>query len=613
MVEGPRHDHWIPPMSRSTSKVGTQRSAIMTSLRLFISHIRTNWTLVLAGTIALLLEVAFRVMEPWPMKIVIDSVLTAIGAQDTGLAAAPTLLLVLGITQVLIVAGRASCNYVATLGFALAGSRASASLRAAVFRHVQGLSRDFHTRNRSADTVQRIVSDVARMQDVAVTAGLPLAANVLTLLVMFVVMIILDPLLACIVLAALVLFAIGTRGTSKRITTASRASRAGEGHLANTAQESLVSIDVVQAYGLESHIEKRFTGANADSLRAGVSSLRLAARLERGTDILVGIAVASVMVAGGWRVLEGAMTVGDLVLFVTYLRTTMKPLRDMAKYTGRISRAAASGERVAELLAVSPGIVSPQNPVRPNAIEGRITFEGVVTAYDGVEVLRGIDLDIQPGQHVAVVGPSGAGKSTLISLLLRAQDPIRGRVLIDGHSLPSLDLAELRAWVTVLHQEAVLLAGTIAENIALGDLEADRSQIEAAARAANAHDFIESFPQGYDTPVGERGATLSGGQRQRIAIARALLRNSPIVLLDEATTGLDPEATTQVLDALDCLIRGRTTLSVTHQAEAALRAQRIVWVQDGQILLDGTPEELLASSDVFRRWASANGSEAGPA
>ncbi len=595
------------PRPEETSQAGgtPKRNAVMTTVRLMGPHVLANKGLLAAGTGALLLEVAFRVMEPWPMKIVIDSVLTATGLQTSGLAAAPALLIGLGLLQILVVAGRAACNYMATLGFALVGSRASASLRAKAFRHVQGLSLQFHARNRSADTVQRIVSDVSRMQDVAVTAGLPLVANVLTLVVMVVVMVVLDPVLALIVIAAVLLFAFTTRGTSRRITVASRKSRAGEGQLANTAQESLASIKVVQAYGLESHIEERFVGANTRSLKAGVSSLRLAARLERGTDIIVGLAVATVMIGGGFRVLDGAMTVGELVLFVTYLRTTMKPLRDMAKYTGRISRASASGERVADLLAVRPEITSPERPVRPLVVRGALSFEQVVTQYDGVEVLRGIDLSVRPGENVAVVGPSGAGKSTLISLVMRAQDPVSGRVLLDGVPLPDLDLADLRTWVTVLHQDAVLLAGTIRENIALGDLGASPERIEAAARAANAHDFIMELPQGYDTPVGERGGTLSGGQRQRIAIARALLRNSPVILLDEATTGLDPEATTLVLDALDALVRDRTTLTVTHQAEAAMRADRILWVEDGRILMDASPCDLLATSEVFRQWAGS--------
>ena len=590
-----------------------RRSALARTLRLVGPDLRPHALLVAGGTLALLAEVVFRVLEPWPLKIVLDSVLSSLGTR-TGYAPASVLgLVACGIVLIGIVAMRALCNYLATVSFALAGSRTAVALRARVFRHVAGLSQQFHARNRSADTVQRLVSDIARMQDVAVTAGLPLAANVLTLLVMLGVMVVLDPLLAVVVVAAVVAFLLTSSGSSRRITSASRRTRKSEGQLANTAQEALATIKVVQAYGLEELILERFVGANRTSLRTGVRSLRLAARLERSTDVLVGLATALVMVGGGLRVLQGAMTPGDLVLFTTYLRTTMKPLRDMAKYTGRISRATASGERVADLMAVRPDIVSPAAPAPLGRARGGLDFRDVVAQYDGTEVLHGVSLRIAPGEHVALVGPSGSGKSTLVSLVVRALDPVAGAVRLDGRPLPELDLGELRANVAVLHQDAVLLTGTVRDNIRMGRPGASDAETEAAARRAGAHDFILALPRGYDTAVGERGDTLSGGQRQRIAIARALLRDTPIVVLDEATTGLDPAACALVLDAVDRLARGRTTLVVTHDADVALRADRVVWIEDGRIGLDGSPGRLLERSDAFRAWASAGTARRRPA
>ena len=577
------------------------------SLKLVAPDIAPHRALILFGVLALLMEVAFRVLEPWPLKIVVDAVTAFRGAKVSHQPASVELLIGCGVALLLIVGLRALSNYLATICFALVGSRAATSLRARVFRHVQGLSQQFHARNRSADTVQRIVGDVARMQEVAITAGLPLMANVATLLVMVVVMFVLDPLLASVVLVAVVAFAVTSGPTSRKITAASRQTRKGEGQLANTAQESLASIRVVQAYGLENLVEENFTSANRTSLREGVRSRRYAARLERTTDVIVGLATAIVLVGGGLRVMQGAMSPGDLVLFTTYLRTTMKPLRDMAKYTGRIARASASGERVADLMEITPDVVTPDMPVRPNVVVGAVQFDRVVTEYDGVQVLRGLDLNIRPGERVAIIGPSGAGKSTLMSLLVRAIDPVSGCVRLDGYRLTDLDLTQLRASISLLHQEAVLFTGTIRENIRMGRGDATDAEVEDAARAANAHDFITEQPDGYDTVVGERGGTLSGGQRQRIAIARALLRRSPVVVLDEATTGLDPEAASLVLDAIDRLAAGRTTLAVTHDAEVALRATRVVWIEDGRIRLDASPEELLATSDVFRAWVQASG------
>ena len=577
------------------------RGALRRSLHLVAPDLRPQWGMVLAGVLALVLEVGFRVMEPWPLKIVIDALVSSLKGSGSPGATVPFLLLC-GLVLVAVTALRALCNYVATMCFALVSSQAAARLRERVFCHVQGLSQQFHARNRSADTVQRIVSDVARLQDVAIQAGLPLLANVSTLAVMLGVMVLLDPVLAVVVVAAVGAFWLTSRGAGARITQASRRTRQGEGRLADTAQESLSSIAVVQSYGLEDLIARRFASANQVSLRQGVRALCLSARLERGTDVIVGLATAAVMVGGGVRVLQGAMSPGDLVLFTTYLRTTMKPLRDMAKYTGRLARAGACGERVADLMGRTPQVTSPAAALVPARLHGHVRLEDVRTEYDGVEVLHGVSLSVSPGEYVAVVGPSGAGKSTLVSLLTRAQDPVGGTVSLDGYPLQALDLGLLRASVSVLHQVALLLTGPGAYNIVMGPQDATAGQGAAAARAAGAHGFITDLPQGYNTVVGERGGTLSGGQRQRVGIARALLRSAPVVVLDEATTGLDPHSASLVLDAVDRLVRGRTTIAVTHDAEVAVRATRVVWLEEGRILMDGTPQELAATSPRFRTW-----------
>ena len=581
-----------------------EKRAVQRTVALVWPDVQPHKTLALGGVVALLFEVAFRVLEPWPLKIVVDAVSVSMGVDQGGRPATTGLLISCGIALIAVVGLRALSNYLATVAFALVGSKASTRLRARLFNHVQGLSQQYHSRNRSADTVQRIVGDVGKLQEVAVSAGLPLIANMITLAVMLVVMMVMDFWLSLVVVAALLAFPLISFSTTKAITRASRKTRKAEGQLANTAQESLSSITVVQAYGLEEHLGERFTSANKKSLKDGVKARRLAARLERGTDVIVGLATAAVMVGGALRVMEGAMTIGDLVLFTTYLKTTMKPLRDLAKYTGRIARASASGERVADLMDQVSDI---QNPAKPRAMErylGYVEFKDVRTMYGRNEILKGVDLFIKPGEHVAVIGPSGAGKSTLVSLLVRAQDPSWGTVNIDGHPADGLDLTELRRNISLLHQEAVLFTGTIRDNIRMGSFNASESALIAAAQAAGAHDFIEAMPDGYDTVVGERGGTLSGGQRQRIAIARALLRNSPIVILDEPTTGLDPASAAAVMGAIDRLIEGRTALSVTHDAEVAMRATRVVWMEAGKVMFGGAPAELARTNDTFKRWVA---------
>lgn len=591
-------------MSKKKDKIDPK--AVKRTLNVVRPHVKGHSGLMGGGVAALLFEVVFRVLEPWPMKFVIDALAASLGADVDGQAPATVrFLLFAALALVVFIGGRALCNYLATVCFALAGSRVATQLRARVFRHVQSLSQEFHANNRSADTVQRIVMDVGRLQDVAITAGMPLIANVLTLVIMLVIMLIMNAPLAMIVVVTIILFLSTSPRTAKKISSASRKTRKGEGQLANTAQESLSAIRVVQAYGLEETQAKKFGSANARSLKEGVVSKRLAAGLERRTDLLVGFAQAAVLLIGGWQVMREAITPGDLVLFTTYFKTTMKPLRDMAKYTGRIARASASGERVAELLDKAPKIATPSRAHTPREVLGYVRYDDVNAGYGGTPVLHDVNLSIRPGETVGIIGPSGSGKSTMCSLLSRSTDPISGAVTLDGHPLGELDLDFLRNNVSVLHQEAVLFAGTLRENIRFGRLDATDEEIEAAARSAHAHDFISRLPEGYDTVVGERGGTLSGGQRQRVAIARALLRDSPVIVLDEATTGLDAHSTNRVLEAIDELIEGRTTLAVTHDVAVAMRCTRIVWIQDGRLLFSGEPHDLLENNDVFRRWVEA--------
>lgn len=585
---------------------GIQERPLKRTLRLVRPHLGGNTWLMSGGVSALLFEVVFRVLEPWPVKFVIDAVSRSLGAHvaGTGPSAGPGLLLACAGGIVLITGLRALSNYFATVAFALAGSRVATALRARVFDHVQSLSMRYHSSARTGDTVQRLVGDVGRLQEVAVSAGLPLLANCVTLLAMAAVMFVLDPLLAVVVVVACAWFVWLSRASTGKITIAARRTRKGEGSLANTAQESLGAIRVVQTYGLEGALARRFGNSNAKTLKDGVQSRRLAAALERRTDVIVGVATAAVLAGGGWRVVQGAITPGDLVLFLMYLKTAMKPLRDLAKFTGRIARAAASGERVAELLEEQVDIADAADARPLGKVWGDVEFQAVTARYgEGPPVLRNLNLAITGGSSTAIVGPSGSGKSTLVSLLVRMMDPAEGSVHIDGIDLRTATLASVRSAVSLVLQDAVLFSGTIRENIRYGRLDASDAEVEQAARLANAHGFISAAALGYETPVGERGGTLSGGQRQRIAIARALLRNSPLVILDEVTTGLDHASRTEVLAGLEALTRHRTTISITHEASVAMASDRVVWLEAGTVLLDGTPTELM-EHPVFATWVA---------
>lgn len=576
--------------------------ALRRSLAIVRPHLRGKASLIVLGMVALLADVVFRVLEPWPLKFVVDSVSVSLGATTGATAGIPQAslgLLVACATLLLgIIALRAVAAYASTVAFALVGSRVATELRARVFAHVQSLSARYHSTASSGDVVQRLVGDIGRLQEVAVTAGLPLVGNIFTLVVLVVVMTFMDPLLTLVVVIAAALYAASSGRSSTRITEASRTTRKGEGVLADTASEALGAMRVVQAYGLERRLAGSFAAGNDRALTEGVRARRLAAGLERRTDVIVGFATAAVLLGGGWQVLSGSMTPGDLVVFVAYLKLAMRPLKDLAKYTGRIARAAASGERVADLLAEPVEIADGPHAAALPALRGDVAFEAVsVDDGRGRTLFRDLSLHIPAGQHVCLLGPSGAGKSTLAGLLVRAADPRSGRVRLDGIDISRATIASVRSSVSLLLQESILFATSIRENIRYGRLDATDAEVEDAARRAFAHDFVAALPDGYDTVLGSRGGTLSGGQRQRIAIARALLRDSPVIVLDEATTGLDPHARSQVGASLQALTRGRTTLSITHDVSQALSADRVLWLENGCIVEDGAPHELVDRAD----------------
>src|SRR5699024_9619473 len=432
-----------------------------------------------------------RVLEPWPLKIAIDTVSQALGARIADGSPidgnAITTLVAAALALVVLIAGRAATNYASTICFALVGARVATELRSRVFAHVQRLSMRYHARASVGDTSQRLVGDVGRLQEVAVTAGLPLLGNVATLGVLVVVMVLLDPVLGAVVVVTAIAYLVLSRFSGPAITSASRSTRKGEGQLVGSAAEALTAIRVVQAYGLEDTAATAFTDGNARALKAGVRARRLAARLERSTDLLIGIGQALVLVFGGWMVLRGRLTPGDLVLFVMYRKIAMKPLRDLAKYTGRIARGAASGGPIADLLDHEAEITDSPRALRLGGVAGDLTFHRV-TAADGRgrPLFTGLDLKIPAGQRVGLLGPSGSGKTTLAGYLMRLADPDSGHVLVDGHGTQQVTLASLRRHVSVVLQESVLFATSIRENIRYGRTDATDDEVEQAARRAGA-------------------------------------------------------------------------------------------------------------------------------
>ena len=582
--------------------------------RVFAPHVRGQGAVIGGAMAALLAETLLRVLEPWPLKFVIDRIvgrgggrvsLPAIEALDAG-----TLFMLAAVALVLLTSLRAVTAYFSAIGFALAGNRTLTTIRGALFRHVQALSLGFHGRARGGDLVVRMIGDIGMVQEVAVTAVMPMLGNVLILAGMLGVMMWLDWRLALVAMSVLPVMLLATWRRGHRIHDASRRTRSREGEMAATASESMAAIRTVQSLSLSGRFDAAFSGQNSASMSEGLRARRLSAGLERGMDVLIALATASVLWYGAHRVMAQQLSPGELLVFLLYLKSAFRPMRDIAKYGARLAKAAAAGERIVELFETAPDVQDRPDAVTAPVFCGEIEFRDVHYAYEpGRPALAGVSAHIGAGNHVALVGASGSGKSTLANLLLRLYDPDSGQVYLDGRDICTYTLTSLRAQISVVPQDTLLFATTLRDNIAYGADAVTDAQIEAAARLANAHDFISALPEGYQTQVGERGVTLSAGQRQRIAIARAAVRNSPLLILDEPTTGLDSENEQLVMQALKRLAVGRTTLQITHRLEAARDADAILCMAEGRVVEFGTHTALLAQGG---RYAALLACQTGP-
>ncbi len=458
--------------------------------------------------------------------------------------------------------------------------------------------------------VARLTSDLQLVQQLVVSGLYDLFTNTLTLLGMIVIMFLIDWHLALIALTVMPLLFYVTYHYTSRIRRLSRDQRKREGQVASISQETISSMKIVQAFNAQDHEISRFNEASSKSLASSMVSTRLQAAFTGVVAICVALGTSAVIFLGGAGVIAGSLTPGDIIVFLTYVGAMYRPMRNLSKLANTITKATAAAERIVEILDTRSEIVDAPDAKELAKVHGLVEFSHVDFEYDPAHpVLRDISIEARPGEKIAVVGPTGAGKTTIMSLLLRFYDPKGGSVLIDGLDLRHVRLATLRRQIGIVLQEAVLFHMTIRENISYGRPEATEEEIIAAAKAAQAHRFITRLPNGYDTLVGERGSTLSGGERQRIAIARAILKDAPIVVLDEPTTGLDAESEALVLRALDELTKGRTTFTITHRLTTIRNVDRIYVIEAGSIVESGTHEELMKRwgryRDLYRTQAVA--------
>jgi len=575
-----------------------------------LSFLRPYRMRVLAISILSMAEIGLTALAPWPLKIVVDSVLgdhplperfAGVMASTVG-ANRVTLLVVVVVAGLLLQTANEVLRMLQTQLQVDTGQRIVYGLRARLLAHLQDLPLRHHILARTADSVYRLDADAYCVDDLVIGGVFPLAAAVLNLAVMFAILVYLDPALGLLSLSVVPFLYLCLRYYSRTMTDRAERVKALESTLIDRAFEILSSVAAVKSFARERHELTRYSQSGDEAMRARLSltwqeslfSVAITAVTLAGTTL--------VLIVGGLHVLDGRLTVGTLLVVVAYLAAVYNPISAIAHTTGSLQQAIVSARRVGDIFALTPETLDAPDALDASAVTGHVRFESVSFSYgDDRRVLDEVSFEARPGEMIALVGVTGAGKTTIASLIPRFFEPTHGRVLVDEVDASRYSLRSLRDRIGLVPQQPVLFSGTIADNIRYGRLQASDEEVEAAARAAHIHDFITTLPNGYQTPVAEAGATLSGGERQRLGIARALVKNAPMLILDEPTSSLDALSEAGVFDALRRLRRGRTMIVIAHRLSTIRTATRILVLHEGRLMAQGTHDELLASNLLYRR------------
>ena len=573
------------------------------STRILVHCFRKEWRPFGIAMVSTVLLTLASLAGPVPLALVIDRVVEKSRGASAGFELTDSdlwLLAAVGGLVVGVALVQGVVSYVSDVSLTRASERIVHELRLRTHMHLQRLSLRFHARRPTGDLVTRVTGDVNAVGSLFAESLATVFSAVLLLTGMAIVSLIIDPVLALIAFSVTPALGLASFQARRKLRDASRLARAREGEIASLTAESFAAIREVKAFGSEPYEHGRLRSKSEERLRAGYDLARIQGRFARVVDVIGSFGTAAVLVVGVFRVSSGAISPGELVVMVSYAGKVYRPLRDIARQVSRISRSMARAERITEILAADDVLEERPGAYDGPPARGALELDSVSFSYDPDRLaLENVSLKIEAGEKLAIVGRSGAGKSTIAALIARFYDPNSGRVLVDGRDVRDCSLVWLRRQVGLVLQDTVLFTGTVAENIAYG-LEVGQDEIEAAAKVADAHEFISRLPDGYDTELGQRGVGLSGGQRQRIAIARTLLRDPAILILDEPTTGLDAQSEAEVMDGLAGLMRGRTTVIISHSARLLERADRSVSIEHGRLAPEISAEGRAGGGGVAR-------------
>lgn len=547
-------------------------------------------------------------LKPWTLKIIIDNILLSkplpqfLSFLSETFEHKKMLSVILAASTVVIISAvKGISTYSQVFITSRIGYRLADRLRRELFAHLQRLSLSFHNRAETGELLTKVTADTNNLRDTFSEFALQSVTEFITLFGMVVIMFLVNWQLSLIVLATFPVLAAISVYRFHAIRESARKQRSAEGKIASKLHEVLSSIQVVQAFGRERYEERRFETQSEATLSESIRTARLEAASSRAVDIVSAIGLFALLVFGSLQALDGKITPGSLLVFAAYMTALNAPIRALAKLSAKISRSVVSANRIAEILDVQPEIKDKHGAIEAKNLRGEISFQNVSFDYgDDRKILKNVSFQIPAGKKAALLGVSGAGKSTIISLILRFYDARTGEIFIDSVKIKDYRRESLRGEIGIVLQDTILFGASVRENIAYGKDNATDDEIILAAKAANAHEFIIKLPHGYDTILGERGGTLSGGQRQRLAIARAFIRNVPVLILDEPMTGLDAESETLVRDATRRLMKGKTCLLITHDLQNAAEADVILLLEEGRIVEQGSHADLMRHSNRYQ-------------